>query len=284
MEINKYNKRAISGAVATVLFLLITVVAWNAFYFWYNDYTYNVFKTYGDVDDSQVEFEALDENRLYVRSYASDDFFYTSVRVDDVECDVNGTIDANSVTVVNLKGCLLDVDVGVKDIVLFSEYGIYDDKEELKVALDNLFIVDFKLGSICDMNSKKYYGLEFLNDTHVEISSSNLYTYSLCLEHVIYDISDDCNGVYDTIFYLDNSTNAHIFTDNSTPYEPIFTWNEICLSANDGFASNVDVIYSSSDMTAFNYSCIGSVEIDNVYGGHAGDCQGFSNKIWAKIE
>ena len=87
------------------------------------------------------------------------------------------------------------------------------------------------------------------------------------------------NGM--TSIYLDNLSSSHVFTNKTSSFEPVASWEDICVSSDVG---NFTSVVSSID-PADGSICVASIfEEDNVLGTHIGDCNAYSLKIWLNLE
>ena len=236
------------------------------------------------VDSSSINIEYLEPSILYIKNKNLINLTYTNIKIDDIMCGINGSIAPNGIYTIDLGTCLSGVAIGPKEVILYTTLGVFSQTKMLKAVLsvNGNLSVSFDLGTSCLTGGyTKIYGLESINDSHVENVISNLYAYSICINHNTYTLGTSCSGT--RLFYLDNSTNAHVYTDNSTSYFPVSTWEEVCVSSSGGI---ITTSVSSSD-PADGSICIGSMEnpINNIAGMHMGTCIGsYTNKIWLKIQ
>ena len=236
----KKGKKGITEVVAVIALLSIVVVVGAFVYRWGINFT-NSNLEQGSINQEDLTVNLMDTNTLYVKSQAGIDFNYTGVKINGKECNLSGRISGANLTKIDLDFCMYGMNKGPKEITLYSNKGVFSYNDYLDTSFMQGFYVQQKTGTTCDIGYTKIYGMESVSNSHIEIASSGLYTYSICLKHLAYSLSNSCSGVYGRVFYLDNVTNAHAYTDNSSAYGSISTWEEACISAGDG-ASEVDVV------------------------------------------
>jgi hypothetical protein len=275
------NRKGVVEVVTLVLMIGVVILVGSYVYRWGIGFT-NVNLNDDIVEKSDLKISFSDANTLYVRSMAPVNFNYTSVKINGVDCNITGEIKAHNLTKVDLDYCLYRVNEGIKEITFNTPKGVFSISDYLDSRILQGFIVQYKNSVTCDIGFTKIYGMGATSNAHVEVPSSGLYTYSLCLKHVEYPLSNACSGTFGRMFYLDGTTNAHVYTDNSSAYGSVLDWEQACISVLGG-ASEIDVVYNSSDMSSLGYSCIGSLEIDNTYGGHVGSCSEYSQDIWVNV-
>jgi hypothetical protein len=141
-------------------------------------------------------------------------------------------------------------------------------------------IVLFQFGACDFINGyTRLYGLTDLESAHVDVDGSS--TYNVCVKHVDYNLTDSgyVNNV--NLFYLYPDSNSAIWTQTGSRYsgEPPF-WYNVSLSSD----KTISYIINSSSMAAQNYSCIGKIDEDNIYGSHMGDCSSsHPDTLWVKL-
>lgn len=279
----KYN-RAISPVFATALLLVVGVTSVVYFQGWFNSLESRLFfNTEMNSNTNSLSIEYLEADNLYVRNSGNINLTYTNIKIKNISCNITGTIVSESLNSINLENCLLGEQIGPKHIVIYTETGIYSENEMLRSVLTGNISISFDLSTSCLIGGyTKIFGIEGVSDSHTENTTSMLYAYSVCIDHSVYTLGTSCSGNYVRLFYLDNSSNAHAYTLNTTSYFPYTTWNQICLSSSGG------IITSSVNVTdpADGSICIGSMDdpIDNVNGMHMGTSCASGNKIWLKIQ
>ena len=281
----KSKSKALSGLVATSLLLLTTIMAFGFLQVWYLNYTDDVT---GNLDDevfpSQVKIEKLEGNLLYVRNFADADLNISAIKIAGVSCNVTGTVINNNLSLLDLADCTDSFGAGLREVALISDKGVFTATKVFKSLFDGEMDFIFSIGSTCPADYTELYGIEDINDSHTELYTENLFAgQTACLKIEGVSLTQSCLATHvATIFYLDNTTNAHVYEINtsSLDYAPY----QVCLGSSHAMVSNIEITYSSSDLTSSGYNCIGSMEIDNVLGGHAGDCYTDYTKIWAKVE
>ena len=276
------NRKGLSEVVVSLLLLLVLAVVGTFIYMWAINYTEEGIAEYGVVQKNHIIMDFYDANTLYVKSISPLTFDYSRIVIEGVDCDLTGTIRGNNLTEIDLNFCTTGMSSGAKEIILYSQNGVFREMKNLVSTIVGNMIASYRNSVSCNVGYTKIFGLEYISDSHAEIDTSGLYSYSLCLRHRNYTLTTACSGTYDTLFYLDADTNAHQFIDNSSPYQPISPWYQVCVSA-IGASSN-DIQVSSSDLSQSGYTCLASVEVENTYGGHMGNCNAYSDKVWAKIE
>ncbi len=175
---------------------------------------------------------------------------------------------------------------GLREVALISDKGVFTATKVFKSLFDGEMDFIFSLGSTCPADYTELFGIEDINDSHTELYSENLFAgQTACLKIEGVSLTQSCLATHvATIFYLDNATNAHVYTQNDSAYGGVQPPERVCLGSSHAMVSNIEIIYSSSNLTSSGYYCIGSMEMDNIFGGHSGDCFTDYTKIWAKIE
>lgn len=109
--------------------------------------------------------------------------------------------------------------------------------------------------SSCLAGDFKIIGYDGSSFSHAEVNYNNVYTYSLCIDSS-YVVSTNCMGdsYNERLFYLGDTSNSHIWLDNSTAYPASYSWKPVCL----GTSSPIDVQYQI-DFPSLDYACAGSI-------------------------
>ncbi len=277
-----FNKMGIGPIVAVALLMVVSVTSVVILQGWYSTYQSNFLTDVEMKNSNLIGLEYLDSDLLYVKSSNPENVSFTDIKIDDVSCGISGNL-TYGINSISLSGCTILMSTGYKEVVLITDLGFFTETLALKsVEIGNLSI-SFSLP--CQSGYTEIFARDLTDESHAEIASlSNYNSFGVCLSHQTYTINTSCSGIYNRVFYLDNETNAHIYTSNTSSYAPIYTWNEVCISADNG-ASSVDV--QISDSNPGEYVCIGSFDtsltINNTLGEHLDSCDG-SNDIWLDIQ
>ena len=280
------NKKALAPIIGFTLLILISVTMGIYTYNWYN----NEFKSshlskIESFDIKKIKILDITSNNLYIKNLNDINIEITNIKIADTKCNITQTLAKNTITPLNLNYCTLGMQTGIKSITTYTHQGVFTQSLNVDEIPDGNIQVLFNLGTSCpDISWHEVYGLETLNNSHIETYNSNLYTYTLCLKHPIYTLNRECTGNYINLFYLPNTYNAHFWFDNSTaPSEPVsnyYNWQQVCLSSDLG---TFDLQLSTSQPTS-DHKCIGSYYNHSLNGGVMGDCDnGFEDKIWIKL-
>lgn len=290
------SKKGINSVVAIALLLIVSVVSVVSFDSWSKIYLDTVFVGAEQKSSDSADVSGIDKvlySDLYFVNGFSENITINSISYGGYDCNVslNATPGINSISI---QICYEKLDRDINELVVYTDAAIYSKKifsknnivstEEVSVTVGSL-TTSFVASSNCGVGQDKIIGYVESNNSHLEIASINGYGNSLCLNHTSYTFNADCSGVYDELFWLTNYTDAHLFLDNSSPEPGNYNWTQICVQAVGG-ATSVDVTYNTSDMSALNYSCIGSYDPTNVnlYGTMYGECSGNLDRIWLKVE
>lgn len=280
------QKKAINFVLVSILVLAFTIVSLFSFRAWYNNYYGEIFSKYeGEIEGDEIVLEKLDGNYLYVRNYAQKTVDFTKLEIADMDCSLNGTISPLDFTLIGLGNCTSNMSLGIKDILLFTDVGLFERDLVLETEYTPGLTVYFATSGICDFAAgyTEIYSLNDLTDAHAEIASESNFVYTVCLRHPDYLLGTSCSGNYIKLFYLADTTQSHVYFDNSSAYVPFpgyYNWQKVCLSSSGG-TLNITV---QSTSPGSGFVCIGSVDTDDVSGGHAGDCSAYTDKMWIKLE
>lgn len=288
------NNKAIGVVVALSLLMVVSVSSVVFFQNWYGSFSSMLF---ADAETNsgysgKNDFSVVD-SELYFFNGIERNITINGIKVSGNDCNVsNSIVTKKNNSKYDISDCVSNLSVSRNEVVIytdigvFSKYFVFDYVRSLGVTqtvIGNM-TVSFTPSSSCDPGFSKIYSLDSTSNSHAEIPSSNLYTYSLCVDHDSYILSNSCSGNYVSLFYLGNTSNSHIYIDNSSAYDPgysYYNWQQICLSSDSG---TLDLTYNNTDMSGLGYSCLGSYIQDDVYGGVIGDCSGHTDKIWFKLE
>ena len=299
------NKKGIGPVVASALLLVVAVVAVVGFQSWYGTYSSALFtKAESDSGSASTKVEGLVGADLYFRNaYAGKNITITGIELDGFACDITQTnITPSSVGTITLdSSCIGNVTQQRAEVLvitpdeIFTSYLFFSNvaasAAAATVTAGNLTMT-FAAGTSCT-GSTKLYGIDGVNESHSEVPGSTSFTTSACLNDTsgAYTLGTSCSGTYERLFYLGNTTNSHIWIDNSsayTPYPGYYNWQEVCLSIDTGSPTLFDVTYNTSDMSGDDYICVGSYVQNDTYGGHMGNCAlgstAHENQIWVKLE
>lgn len=280
------NIKGISPVVATALLLVVGVTSVVYFQGWFTSFESKLFSDIeSKVDTNSLTIEYLEADNIYVRNYDEENLTYNNIKVGGISCNINGTIAAQGVYSINLGTCLLGEQIGPKEVVVYTNKGIYSQTMSLKsvLAASGNMSISFDASTTCLIGGyTRIFGIEGVSDSHAENATSALYGQSVCIDHNTYTLGTSCSGNYVRLFYLDNSSDAHAYTSNTTSYYPYTTWNQICVSSSGGTVTASINISNPSDGSI----CVGSMDdpIDNVNGMHMSTSCSSGNKIWLKIQ
>lgn len=273
-----FYRKGVGPVIAIALLLMVAVSSFVVFQNWHQTYSSDLFGQFEQVSANSVKLEYLEPTQLYVRNYNPIVLNMTEIYIGGKNCTLNGTLGANTIERIDLGSCLSDMAVGPKEVILFTENGIFTKTLMLKAVYEGDFLVSFMTGT-CDAGYIRGYGLEGVSDSHAETSLAGNYTYNLCIRHNVYTLGTSCSGNYTRLFYLDGMSDAHAYTNNTSPYES--DWHEVCVSVSGGGTINSTVNATDPQDGSI---CVGSMEeINNINGAHMGNCNAYSTKVWLNV-
>lgn len=280
------SKKSQSVVIAISLLLIVTVVSVGGFNIWFKNYSS---KTYNDIRNSNINLEItyLDSNYLYINNLENINITFNNILVDNKDCSQNGSLSPN-LNKIDISMCLNGLSSGIKKISLLTDSKIITKSFYYKYgSSESPFLISYSTSNGCQKGIE-IFGHDNLGE-HLSLNSSDsAYSsfYSVCVYHTNFILGNNCFGNYTRLFYLENVTESHIYTNNSNPYPGgTYNWQEICLSV---IGTNVTSTVQSTS-PGNGYYCLGSVEsgvVDNTYGSHFGSCKLYSgnqDKIWVKF-
>lgn len=285
------TKKGVSAIVSTALLIVVSVLSVIGFSSLYESYSS---KTLADVESksvvSNVVLEYLNSNLLYVKNPYERNVTYKEIRVDGVNCNIPLGNLSKGIKEIDLGTCMAGMTEGYKDVVIVTDSGVFTQVMKLELGGESVSIgnstITFSPASTCAAEETRLFGIDAEINAHGEVGTSETYPISICLDHETREIGTDCNvGISESLFYLGNTTNSHVWVTNASAYVPYvdyYNWQEVCISLDSG---TLDVVYNISNMATDGYSCLGSYLQDDVYGGMFGDCNTSSSytKIWVLI-
>lgn len=281
------NKKGLTGIISVILILLVTVVLATNYNSWYYRFLDNKIEDLNTVSKGDIEVVYLDGDKLYLRNHARTTISFENLIIEGTSCNISGTLLASDLTSIDLDACTKNMEIGVKDVQIFSnENAIFQERVLLKSTFVYGISVLFEPSNVCpDIFYKKIYAMNALNNSHAELGSQSSYTYSLCIKSEEFDLGTSCSGTHSKVFSLAGVTNSPIYINESNaavePYADYYDWQDVCISAYD--ADDITITINPIQPVG-NYSCIGSLIQDDFNGGVIGDCSRYSDKIWLHIE
>lgn len=288
------NKKTIGPVIAFTLLVLVAVVSVTAFNQWFDQY-FSTLTLTQENESSKVSSSGIlnvIDDKLYFRNNEDNPIMINQIKIEGTVCNVTArNITSGSIAAINLQNCTSSLASVTKDVLVISPDRVFSKKIYFKEAgvtsagesiLSTSLSSSFLGATTCSVGTR-LYGLWNLTNSHVDNSTQTTGGYSMCLS----DSSDSvtigtsCSGTYATLFYIGNSSNSHIWIDNSSAYNSgSYTWERVCVSSDTG---SIDVQYTSSDLSGSDYACLGSYLQNDTYGGVIGNCSSYSSKIWLKI-
>jgi len=274
------NKKGVVQIITISLLLLMSVSTYGYFNGWYKTFISDYNTKFNDVSARDIKLKYLDGDTLYVQSLNQYTFNYSDIKIAGKLCGISGELKGNSVNMINVGQCIVDMDLGAKEIIIISDKGIFVNTLMLKSINFGTFYLQFETSNICpDLTYTKLFALEKPDNSHAQIPSEMSYTYSVCLKNSLFTLGNSCTDNHIILFYIGNITQSHVWINNSNPYKPVSTWQPVCVSSNSGTISKSISSTNPNDGSV----CVGSILQDDLYGGLLGDCAAHPDKIWVNI-
>lgn len=283
------NKKGLGPVVASALLILVAVVSVVGFQTWFGGFSSGVFSKTEVQSGNSVSGTGIDTvigQSLYFKNAGISPINVTEVKVDGTTCtSISQLVNSSENLEFSLATCLKDDLTKKREVVVFTSNGIHSEYYLIAGAGGGNFTAILDTDDICGTGVKIFSLSSWASAEHVGIASATLGN-SLCVADTAYTLNTVCEGdKSNRLFYLGNTTNSHIWIDNSTaysePYPGYYNWQEVCIGAVLGDAQ---VLHSSADQSGGGYTCVGSYSQDDVYGGILGNCNhNSSNRIWFKI-
>lgn len=278
----KRDKKAMSQVIVLALLILSFTLASVYLLNWFNIKKSDVeiiFET-GNFE-RRVEIDKVDGTFLYVENDFRDGLQLLQIVINDSDCNVASSLINRGYVAIDIGTCTLGLEESTAyEVKLITNMGVKSEYEILR-SVAQLFTIRFQTAA-CDFSSGyvRLYGLSSLDNAHAEIPSSSLYTYSACAKHAQYQIGTASSGNFTNLFYLTETNNSMIWIDKGSIYQSPAEWFNISISYSGGnFSYVINTTAPDSD-----YVCAGSIERDDVYGSHIGDCRSsMPDKLWVKL-
>lgn len=277
------NKRGLSGIVVILFLLMVSTGFYIVLSGWFDRFSDEMKVEYNSPDFyNSIEISKIRGTDLYVKNDYKDNLLIDSILVGETYCNILPVEIDKGNAVIDIGSCTSGFnELSPVDISLITSSGVYNQVQVLEDPVNNSLIVKYVMGS-CDFANGyiRLFGLTDLDNAHIEIDGSS--TYSVCVKDLDYILSIGSGGsVSQDIFYLIGTNNSAVWTDKgSVLIEPTF-WEDVVISSSGGiFGYQI-----SSTQPSNKYVCLGSLDIDNVYGSHFGDCDSsLPDKIWISLE
>lgn len=281
------------GLIPIVVISLLTVVSILAYFYmyeWFLGYETNQeFKIERKNLERNLEIVKVNGNLVYLQNNVGENLEVSSISIGGKDCALNETqFLSEGLNTVNVGLCTQGFnEADTKDVAVTTQYGIDLESQVLlavPLAINGSLIVDFKVG-ICDYASGyiRLYGLSGINNSHAEISSSNRYTYNVCIKDLNYNLGTLSTGNFVNLFYLNADNNSMVWTNKSSVITPQTNWFNVSISTILGPLWDYQI--SNLDLSSSGYSCVGKVDLDNIYGSHIGDCSSnYNTTLWLKLD
>ena len=262
------------------ILLVVAVTGVVNFQTWFDTFQSSTqTKIENDGTGQVIDLNYLNSQKLYIKNPTEKNIFYSDVKINGKSCGLSGNISGKGLKEIELGFCTTGMTKGYKSIVFITDKGVF--AETLKLSEN---------GIVGNLTLQCTGGTEiFALDTatnHAELASINNFTTPICVNHNAYTISTTCTAPTNRLFYLGDTSNSHIYIDNSTAYDNgnpnYYNWQEVCLESNSG---TVNLVHQLAD-PADGSICIVEYEQDDVYGGIVGSCNSLSSptkKIWLNI-
>jgi hypothetical protein len=279
------KRKSMSALIAISLLLIVSVLSIAFLKDWFVLFKDEVSVELEKNDINSLEIDSVDENYIIINNEIGLNVLLEKIKFNEDECDINDVELTEGINVVDIGLCGQNVeDLGTIDVVLVTDMGVKSETEIIRDIIRTSLVVKYEFGA-CDF-SRGYVRLMGMSDFdlgHAEIGSSNQYTYSVCIRHLDYTVYANSDGSSDSevVVYLLNQANSHAFTNTGSVYQAPSQWYNSTLSTDSGTISTV----VSSSSPGSNYTCIYSLDLDNTYGSHVGDCSSSSlpDKFWVTI-
>jgi hypothetical protein len=280
------DRRAISGIIATLLLLLASIGFYMISANWFDNFTNDLeLDVKKPVLKQNLKVMEVDGSSLYIKNNFKDNLHLNSIEIGDNVCDIGNVNIGRGYVNVDIGNCTQGfLSLDVKEVKIFLDEGIIVESEVLRNTVGssgNALMVKFEMGP-CDFGAGyiRMFGLTDLDNAHVDIDGSS--TYNVCFKHPNYTLSFGLGGsVTQDLFYLIGKNNSAVWTDKGSILEVPSQWEDVILSSNGGvFDYQINSVQPSLE-----HICIGSIDLDNVYGSHYGDCNSvdLNDKIWVKL-
>ncbi len=146
MEYN--SKKGISAVIATILLLLLVVVALVGFQIWYQSFQSGFIVSVEGQDRSSFDYgiDTIVGNVLYIKTGDSN-LTISKVQIDGIDCQINGTI--QNMEALNISSCIENITTSTPEIVVVTENNIISKRVYLR-DVSNLNIASLSPSSLCD--------------------------------------------------------------------------------------------------------------------------------------
>ncbi len=283
------NKKAVGPVVGVILLVAVSFLAANVALKWFQGVQSDINT---QVEQNKPEnFEILGIKKvgstktvLGVKGNL-DKFSINKILINGVECEIynttNSYIDRDNLIYVECPveiGQTYSVSVFTNQDIRTSSFTVFEE-----AAFDFSFVFR-DITTVCSLEERKIYAIDYLSGAHAELPNVNSYQTVGCLYHISFSFENECSGLHEILFYIGNTTNSHIYVTNTSaypePYPGYYNWQEVCISSPD--ANSMDLVYGGSAPNK-EYVCVGSIERDDIYGGHIGKCDTYSENIWFTV-
>ncbi len=278
----------IKGITAIISLSLLIVVSLIGYFIISNDTLFVVDSLKVDLQKKELtrslEILKVENQSLEIYNEYSNNLILNKIQIGGKDCLIFDEVLSIGTNIIDIGSCTFDLnELGVVEIVLFTNGGIFSEYEILRSASDSPFIVSFQSGA-CNFAGGyiRLYGLSGIDNAHAEVSSSTDYTYNVCIKYEGYTLGTSQTGTYLDLFYLNNESNSAVFMNKTEIYEVPSSWYNITISTSEG---SLDLVIGGSAPSNL-YKCIGKVDRDDIYGSHISDCDStsFNDTLWLKIE
>ena len=278
----EYKSKGVVGIIVTMLLLLVCVGTFIYIQSWFVQYKSELgtkVRTGNFKED--FEIQKIEGTYIYFKNDFRDNITIRSVKIGGKECFAKNLEIDEGFGRFDIGGCTMSLDNSeVYDVMVLTDEGVKSEADMIRNPVTNSLIITEEFGE-CDFASGyiRLFGMSGTQNAHADIDGS--YTYSICARHLDYTLSMSSTGSYVTLFYLTQTNNSAVWTDQSSIYETPSTWHDVSISSSGG---TLDYAINSSDMSNQDYVCVGAINEDNVYGSHIGDCDSsMTDKIWIRL-
>jgi len=251
------NKKAIGPVIAIAMLLIVSVGSVVVFQNWFQTYQSDMFSKIESVNINSMDLFYIDSDKLYLRNYNSQNISYSNIKINDKSCLINGTILANTLSVVSLNNCTLGMNIGPKNIAIITDIGVYSKTLMLKSVTFTSTPTTSTTGNFSGYAWGEQFGYISFNGTNYQVKMLNNqlygYAYSENLGYISFNGTNynvtNINGVLVGFAYGEN---IGYIKFNSSLYQTTFNTTNLAghaYSENYGFIhfsyNNIyDVIYN----------------------------------------
>lgn len=283
------NKNKFAQVNLIIVVLVLGISIFSVFYLnnWFLTYKSNLEVSMQENNfKSDFMISKIDSERIYFKNNYADGIEVKNIKIGELECSFenNTLLNVGEESVV-INNCIENETNNLKiyEVIVVTNLGVYHTNQIIRKDLFTFDVV-FKSG-LCNLGYTGLFSLTDIDNAHAGVYGTT--TYNVCAKFGVLILKNINPSNFVNLFYLLNDSNSHVWLNKSDVIIPQNeeNWINISFSINSN-DYGINYTISSLNLSNLGFKCIASIDIDNIYGAHIGNClsSSYTDKLWLKIQ